>query len=531
MKGFIRISISLFVLLLLLSSSLIPSSTNASGEWKVEKFEKLSAASSEKIEVDNKGNPHILYTRFHSNPKNQINPRMDLKYAYWTGTSWKKTTIDIIGIYYSIDRFSFKLDKDGNPHLAYANLSISEKPINHTSSFYNYRYQIKYATYINREWRIETIEKGRKTGYYFEGQPPLHSAPDPCLSLDSQGAPHLVYTVPASQEEENYTEWDLVAKYAKKTNNSWKIENVTGGYDFGLYMDKSDKPYVIEDIPVYYSTKIVAHEKAIFTKEDDVWTSTTLCRWNTTDVYFYPVEKSFESHLPKYILLKEPFLRCLRWDGEKYEVYVIDKKVYWSSSLSIDREGIPHVAYAGKDGLRYAVFDGDKWLVSTVVLTGANILNPHVAAYSSSLVFMSYTDSWSNFFLLEPVPPPLSNLTATVSHSEVKLTWKAPLYDGNSTITAYKIYRGTANDSLEVITTVNGSVTEYLDDNVTAGEKYYYAVSAVNSFAESNLSETVSVVAQEAQPVPSLGLVGTIGSAVMAVLIASVIWVRYRRRK
>jgi|GEM_PF-2284038 len=132
---------------------------------------------------------------------------------------------------------------------------------------------------------------------------------------------------------------------------------------------------------------------------------------------------------------------------------------------------------------------------------------------------------------LQPSSPP-ANLSLSLLASQVKLSWTPPYDNGNSSITGYKIYRGTSNDSLEVMATVNGSVTEYLDDNVTAGEKYYYAVSAVNSFAESNLSEISSIdVQQESQSVPSLALVGTIGSAVMAVLIASVIWVKYRRRK
>jgi|GEM_PF-1413448 len=152
------------------------------------------------------------------------------------------------------------------------------------------------------------------------------------------------------------------------------------------------------------------------------------------------------------------------------------------------------------------------------------------------------TDNFTNDFYDEPHPTPgyenhrgkgdylnkpfaPLNLNVSLIDSEVKLTWNPPV-DGNSTITGYKIYRGTSNDSLEVMATVNGSVTEYLDDNVTAGEKYYYVVSSVNLTGESDLSEVVSIeIPKEKEPAPSIGLAGIIG------VIGIVMYIRYRRRK
>lgn len=120
-------------------------------------------------------------------------------------------------------------------------------------------------------------------------------------------------------------------------------------------------------------------------------------------------------------------------------------------------------------------------------------------------------------------PSPPMNLTATLSDSNVTLTWNPPMDDGNATVTEYRIYRGTSPDSLELIASVNGSVTEYVDPNVTKGETYYYSVSAVNSIGESNLSEIVSIEIPEerTQPTPSLEFIWVISAVALSMALIS----------
>ncbi len=98
------------------------------------------------------------------------------------------------------------------------------------------------------------------------------------------------------------------------------------------------------------------------------------------------------------------------------------------------------------------------------------------------------------------LPSPLTNLTLNLSALQVKLSWTPPLYDGNSTITEYRIYRGTSPNSTEYLASVNGSTTYYIDSNVSEGTTYYYRVSAVNAVGESNISEEVSI---QGPPAPS----------------------------
>ncbi len=150
------------------------------------------------------------------------------------------------------------------------------------------------------------------------------------------------------------------------------------------------------------------------------------------------------------------------------------------------------------------------------------------------------TDNFTNDFYDEPHPtpgyennlgknptnpsPPTPN--ATLSDSKVKLTWSPPLDDGNATITEYRIYRGTSSDSLELIASVNGSTTEYIDSDISKGKTYYYSVSAVNPIGESNLSEVVSIQIPEENPpsTPSLDFVWIIGAMAL-------VYVTFHRKK
>jgi len=118
-------------------------------------------------------------------------------------------------------------------------------------------------------------------------------------------------------------------------------------------------------------------------------------------------------------------------------------------------------------------------------------------------------------------PSPPANLTATLSYSNVNLTWNPPSNDGNATITEYRIYRGTSPDSLELMASVNGSTTGYMDANVSAGITYYYSVSAVNPIGEGNLSEAVSIEIpeNEAEPAPYPGVLWMIGAMAFAAVL------------
>jgi subtilisin family serine protease len=101
----------------------------------------------------------------------------------------------------------------------------------------------------------------------------------------------------------------------------------------------------------------------------------------------------------------------------------------------------------------------------------------------------------SNEVSATPQPPskPTAprNLRAASANNGVTLTWQAPSSSGSSSITGYKIYRGTASGKESLLTTV-GNVTSYKDTKTTRRVRYYYQVTAVNSAGESPRSNEAS---------------------------------------
>jgi len=85
-----------------------------------------------------------------------------------------------------------------------------------------------------------------------------------------------------------------------------------------------------------------------------------------------------------------------------------------------------------------------------------------------------------------------SGLTTTNDNGNANVTWTAP-DNGGLSITSYNIFRGTSPGDLQYLTTM-GSSTFYLDTSVSVGQRYYYAVQAVNMIGESALSGEGNVV-------------------------------------
>ena len=101
----------------------------------------------------------------------------------------------------------------------------------------------------------------------------------------------------------------------------------------------------------------------------------------------------------------------------------------------------------------------------------------------------------------EPQPPAAATgLTASqVAHDSVTLTWTDP---EDTSITGYRILRGTDANSLSAIAQDTGSATaEYTDSTVAAETTYYYAVLALGADGDGARSATISATTP-AEPQP-----------------------------
>jgi hypothetical protein len=93
----------------------------------------------------------------------------------------------------------------------------------------------------------------------------------------------------------------------------------------------------------------------------------------------------------------------------------------------------------------------------------------------------------SNATTQSGIPLAPTNLSATGTKKQVTLSWSA-----SATATSYNVYRGTSSGGEGSTAFKTGlTTTSFTDASVTPGTKYYYQVTAVNSFGESPRSSEV----------------------------------------
>ena len=81
------------------------------------------------------------------------------------------------------------------------------------------------------------------------------------------------------------------------------------------------------------------------------------------------------------------------------------------------------------------------------------------------------------------VPGPVRNLSAVMASGGVTLGWEPP--DGEAPVTGYRIRRGEAIESLQVLVADTGNTaTSHIDTTVRAGDTYVYSVAALDGQAE-----------------------------------------------
>jgi fibronectin type 3 domain-containing protein len=121
------------------------------------------------------------------------------------------------------------------------------------------------------------------------------------------------------------------------------------------------------------------------------------------------------------------------------------------------------------------------------------------------------------------VPTIPRNLAATGGQSEVTLNWVAPVSDGGSSISGYKVYRATSAGTETLLNTVE-PVLSYKDSGLTNGLTYYYQVSALNDAGEgpkSNEASATPSLTQDTTP-PTITITAPANNADVSSTIVTV---------
>jgi fibronectin type 3 domain-containing protein len=112
------------------------------------------------------------------------------------------------------------------------------------------------------------------------------------------------------------------------------------------------------------------------------------------------------------------------------------------------------------------------------------------------------------------VPGVPTGLTATAGNGQVGLSWTAPVVNGGTAITGYKIYRSTTSGGETLFASPAGTATTYTNTGLTNGTAYFYKVTAVNGVGEGGLSGEASATPTATTTIPGAptGLTATRGN-------------------
>jgi hypothetical protein len=146
------------------------------------------------LDIDATGATHLAYA-------NVNGMTAGLRYAYSDGTSWKLDVVESLPAIQNYVGYSacLALDKEGNPHVSYAQ--------------YSRPYLVKYATRKNGRWKIEAVDQVAGVGY------PDRNG----IVLDDAGQPYISY----------YDAGQRSLKLAHREGEKWKVEAVdTNGVGF-----------------------------------------------------------------------------------------------------------------------------------------------------------------------------------------------------------------------------------------------------------------------------------------------------------
>jgi hypothetical protein len=167
------------------------------------------------------------------------------------------------------------------------------------------------------------------------------------------------------------------------------------------------------------------------------------------------------------------------------------------SSLKIDKNDALHLTYHSNGKVAYAYLAQGVWMKTilqdpdTCGIPNALSLdaygNAHITYYSNTISGLKYAVQKS-----VPSEPTLANPDR--GNAAVNLTWSLPVTDGGAALTGYAIYRGPSADNLTKVATIAAGELAYQDGALTNGQRYYYAVAAINTEGVGPKSNVLSAV-------------------------------------
>ena len=355
--------------------------------WQIETVDSAGVVGRDtSLALNGTGIPHISYFEY-----NYDGPDLNLKYAWYDGSSWQNETVDSDGDVGSCS--SLAIDAAGTPRISYQGQGV-----------------LMYAWRDGTGWHRETVDSSEGLG--------VNRGGDTSLALDAAGNPRIAYT--------NYGNPYQRLKYAWRDGAGWHAETVDPGYcgpEASLALDGAGNPCIA------YREDPMNNQLKYAWRDGDGWH------------FEYPDPAGSREMEPSLALdsagnprigyrgISEDDELKFAWrDGTGWHSETVDSNPVGQPSLVLEAAGSPRISYynytAPSDGdLKYAWRDGGGWHSETVdsegdvgrysslALDGAG--NPRISYNAYGIHDLKYASAGP--------PPPAAEFAANVTSGAAPL--------------------------------------------------------------------------------------------------------------
>ena len=306
--------------------------------------------------LDKNNFPHISYYDYTNG---------DLKYAYWTGSSWNIQSVDIWG---NVGRYSsITLNKEGHPHISYYDYTNKD---------------LKYAYWTGSYWSIKKVDGDGKVGLYTS------------IVLDSLGLPHISYC-DYTKRALKYAYWDGSSWDKKTIDNSGTIcmSEYFGDYT-SIAIDSEDHVHISYCDNGNFDLKYAY-------QYDSTWRIEVVDSYGNVGQYSSIVlDDNDNPHIGfGYFSLNNSLKFDLKYavkTNDNWNVEIIDSEgdIRKWISIKLDTENLPHISYYDyyEGSLKYTYNSGSDWVFDTVETEGSTGCFNSLCLDSSNNPSISYYD-------------------------------------------------------------------------------------------------------------------------------------------
>ena len=267
---------------------------------------------------------------------------------------------------------SLALDREQHPHLCYTGYET-----------------LRYAYFDGSKWQTQEIAPRSGSREYSCG-----------IAVGPDDVPHVTWYQYSDASGQLY----LHIRHAALKNGAWQARTLDFDRETGKWncvlIDSQGRTYV-----AYSAFREGAMRLATSTPSGP-WTVTTVedgrtGRSNLTTPGMGNSMVLDQNGKPNLAYRDESTLRYAWPDGDHWRIDIVDPNanplgnldwIMQRTSLALDANGRPHIAYETEGSLKHAWWDGTKWRIQPMGITGQEHRSPSLAISRDNVIFIAYTD-------------------------------------------------------------------------------------------------------------------------------------------